>query len=73
MKDVNGDPSKLGELPQELDDNYQFTYSFEDVSERVLSNGDIEYTTKQISSKDIVVKLREKNYEDGWLSDHDSC
>lgn len=44
--------------------NYQFTYSFEDVQ--------TDFKTKPIDADQIMLHLRDKRYEDGWLKDHDS-
>lgn len=48
---------------EQLNQNYQFTYSFEDVHS--------DFKTKQVQSETIMKNLREKKYEEGWIENHD--
>ena len=48
---------------EELNQNYQFTYSFEDVYS--------DFKTKKVQSEKIMKNLREKKYEEGWINEHD--
>ena len=48
----------------ELTQNYQYTYSFEDVH--------TDFATQEIDSAKIVQSLKIKDYEGQWLKDHDT-
>ena len=54
---------KSEEAENAINQNYQFTYSFLDVQS--------DFKTKPVDADAIMLHLRDKTYEEGWLQDHD--